>query len=374
MSSDRGFVRSCLFSWGLLATAAVQAQPICDVLLQPAFNYSTDGLTLIIADSSRTYGLATTASWSFGDGSVAASSPSHQFQQAGVYTVCLTLTAVEGAFCSSTYCRQVHIPLNTCLDGPEASFDSGGLSTNTNAFQSTALGTTEGSWFWEFGDGTTSDSPGPVHTWALPGPHFVTLTRQLGACTSTYGHWVEVDGNATTCGPAFFVDFYTEHQGEGISFIPNIVTDGILPALGIWSYGDGTIDTTFTAFHTYAQPGSYQTCFLVGGLVPPAMDTCFALVCHTMESYPAAGLAEGLPTELSIHPNPANEVLFLNWHGTPGPGQIRLLDMVGRVVYEQYGYIGAQQNLPINAIAPGQYLVQLTSEGTHAITRVQVQR
>ena len=84
-------------SWALLLALMVvgpmAAQPLCDVLLRPAFHYSTDGLTLIVDDSSTTYGVIADRSWSFGDGSSVSTGSSHQYSAPGVYEVCLTLSS-----------------------------------------------------------------------------------------------------------------------------------------------------------------------------------------------------------------------------------------------------------------------------------------
>ncbi|MEO8146777.1 MAG: PKD domain-containing protein [Bacteroidia bacterium] len=41
------------------------------------------------------------------------------------------------------------------------------------------------SWFWDFGDGTTSTLQNPIHTYATTGTYTVTLTTTLGTCSNT---------------------------------------------------------------------------------------------------------------------------------------------------------------------------------------------
>ncbi len=49
------------------------------------------------------------------------------------------------------------------------------------------------SWFWEFGDGTTSDERNPApHEYAQPGIYEVSLTTQNWCCSETYTFTVEV--------------------------------------------------------------------------------------------------------------------------------------------------------------------------------------
>lgn len=57
--------------------------------------------------------------------------------------------------------------------------DNGGAVTFTDA----SVGAT--SWFWDFGDGTTSTQQNPTHTYANGGNYTISLTINNGACTST---------------------------------------------------------------------------------------------------------------------------------------------------------------------------------------------
>lgn len=359
---------------GILLSAQAATQPLCDVLLKPAFHYTTNGLSLILADSSRTYGLAAQAVWSFGDGTSTTASPDHQFSQPGTYNVCLTLTPTEGAFCSSTYCREVEVPLDTCANALVAQFDHGGLNTNTSSFTDLSTGS-GGTWSWEFGDGSTSEEPSPSHTWGLPGPHFVTLTRRRGTCVSTTGRWVEVDGNATTCGPGLFVDFTPRPDMGFATFQPSIITSEVTPGLGIWSYGDGTIDTAFVGMHYYPIPGIYQVCLLVGAFAQPGMDTCFSLVCRTIDLLGSvASVNEYLDGSLVVWPNPSDGLVNMAWPSGIGPVTIRVSDMIGRTVWEQGRTSQPTRSLLLDNIADGQYVIEVLSDRTRLVRSIWIVR
>lgn len=64
-------------------------------------------------------------------------------------------------------------------------------------------------------------------------------------------------------------------------------------------------------------------------------------------------------SNISIYPNPAQEVIYINMGGY-GNGAIRILDIQGRIVYQQNGTNGL---VKINAqdLAPGTYLVQVVN-------------
>lgn len=335
------------------------AQPLCDVLLRPAFHYSTDGLTLTVADSSTTFGVIADRSWSFGDGSSISTGSSHQYSAPGIYQVCLTLSSPT-IDCIVTYCRSVYVPLDDCDGQVDAFFSWYGNGTNALALIDASLQAKAVERHWEFGDGDTSDLASPVHTWLLPGPHFVTLTRTSGNCAATYGTWVEVDGNATTCGPGLFADFSSYPTGNVVSFEPTISADGVVPLLSVWSYGDGSLDTSSTGYHTYADDGTYQTCLLVGALLPPDLDSCFTLVCHTIDLLALVGMAEVGATSITVSPNPFTNELQIDTDAEHGNARLRLLDMSGRMVTTSIAHASGTALLYTDAIPSGIYLLEVS--------------
>lgn len=334
MRSAPGHVsRSSAFLVASCLGALLAAQPVCDVLLRPAFHYSTDGLTVMVVDSSTTFGQIATTTISFGDGTSASTSMQHTFQEPGTYTVCMTLSTAT-LNCTSDYCREVTVPSNTC-PSLNAHFDVLPVTTNSLTLTDMSIGATNAQRFWEFGDGTTSTEVAPMHTWLLPGPHFVSLTLTEGQCTATYGRWIEVDGNATTCFPHLFLDFTTNTEGTAGVFDPQIENNGVIPMLGIWSFGDGHVDTAVVGMNTYAAEGEYQTCLLVGALIPPDMDTCFSLICRTTYILPLVGIEEDEDASLRVWPNPFRDLVSIGTNALVQGTYVELLDGLGRRILAQ---------------------------------------
>jgi hypothetical protein len=317
--------------FGLLCSAVLSAQPLCEVLLRPAFHYTTNGLTLFVADSSLTFGIDAEASWSFGDGSAISSVPYHQFAEAGTYEVCLTL-ANATLSCTAVFCRQVVVPLDDCGGGMDAYFEWAAGGTNTAGLYDASFNQDPTTRIWEFDDGGTSSEVAPYYTWQLPGAHFVSLTRAADGCTASFGRWVTVDGNTSTCGPGLFVNFDAYPSGLDVDLEPSIAVNGVIPVGSIWSYGDGEVDTTGTAHHTYAEEGSYQACLLVGALQPPSLDSCFALVCRTIDLGHSTGLGQEKEGGIGVWPNPFTERLNLTIPYGSGVAVYRVYDAVGRVI------------------------------------------
>ncbi len=140
--------------------------------------------------------------WDFGDGTNSTEqNPSYTFNEKQKWQITLTVKDNEGAKNSTT-----QILTMTNLE-PEACFDC-----NTTKFEinteiqfldnSTDPENKVVSWFWDFGDGNTSDVQTPVHTYAELGDYNVTLTvTDDENATNTYIMGISVvehdDGTAT---------------------------------------------------------------------------------------------------------------------------------------------------------------------------------
>lgn len=127
---------------------------------------------------------------------------------------------------------------------------------NMVAFNTTANnGTT---YAWDFGDGNTSSSPAPFHTYAQPGTYYYCLS--VDSCPPVCG--IIVVPNISGCDPTFI----PQVNGSVVNIFPWLLT-GQFEVVVDW--GDAVVDT-FTPqnipvlpnniSHTYANPGNYQIC------------------------------------------------------------------------------------------------------------------
>lgn len=356
----------------LLQVATALAQPHCDILLRPAFDYSV-GSTVQFQSVSETYGQPVDMNWTFGDGyGSSIADPTHAYAEAGWYTACLTLATPDG-LCSSTYCRQVVVPEQDC--GWEVGFDHWGSTTNTSTFSESSSLAGTAAWYWEFGDGSSSTEAAPWHMWALPGLHYVTLTRYDGTCSATTGRWTEVDGNATTCGPGAFANFeVSSWNNMAFSFEPgfSIASSTAQPLAVIWSYGDGNLDTAWVGQHSYTTPGAYQVCMLAAILELTTLDSCFAYVCRTID----AGAAVGIDAPAEAHgprawPVPFRDVLHVELPDvSAGSVSLRLIDPQGRVVAERTSQARGTIIFDPGAVAPGTYLLIVEHAGLRTVQRI----
>jgi len=116
--------------------------------------------------------------WDFGDGNTS-SNPgitTHLYAANGTYNVCLTVYETGGTYDSCQYCSTVTIgSILNC----DASFT---IVQDTNDLYSYFVynnNTSPGSgtdYYWDFGDGFTSTSMYPTHTYTGTGPYYLCLT------------------------------------------------------------------------------------------------------------------------------------------------------------------------------------------------------
>ena len=227
------------------------------------FASQTEGCApLVGVDFGHTFGVVTGILWNFGDGSSATvNSPSHTFQDPGVYTV--TFTANGGisetiqieAFAHPVAIFSLPEPNSGCLPFTISCVDE---STAAN-------GATLETWTWDFGDGgvIVGGDPNPSYTYTLIGVNDISLVVEdnngcessslmMNAVTTSIPPSVELisfPAATSACNPPLQVDFNTVASSN------SPLTD----ALDIfWDMGNGTTNTvadpiaiTYTALGTY---------------------------------------------------------------------------------------------------------------------------
>lgn len=211
--------------------------------------------------------------WSFGDGyNSIQSNPLHTYAASGSYLVCLNIfdTAQQ---CTSTYCDTVVVGGNTNCNASFWFIPDSTISNQIHFFGSGNLNNTGtvSSWFWEFGDSTTSTVQNPNHQYANSGYYYVclTITTSTG-CTTTTCNYIYVSGGTTNCNASF----YAYQNGTGVNFV-NQSTGG---SQYFWDFGDGYTSTQANPVHYYANAGFYIACLTISD----SMQTCTATHCDSV--------------------------------------------------------------------------------------------
>jgi PKD repeat protein len=256
-------------------------------------SYNSSSCSFSFGDSSYAAAGISSRQWDFGDGSTStAANPSHAYATSGAYWVCLTIVGNDS--CTSTFCDSVYCGLPpSCNANFTTQVGPSGSQSATFLNASTGGGL---SYFWQFGDGTTSSLANPSHTWSTPGTYNVCLTVSGSGCTDTQCYTVVIPG----CHAAWTASYL----GGGTYAFSNSssTTAGVLSYY--WTFGDGGSSTAANPTHTYAAPGSYAV-----NLVLVALDSC-------MDSH-SDTLVHALGCQASFSAHSGGNPLNWTFYGNP---------------------------------------------------------
>ncbi|MBP6624334.1 MAG: PKD domain-containing protein [Chitinophagaceae bacterium] len=145
------------------------------------FNISnTNNVVNLINTSTCPSCVSLTYAWDFGDGSPISTTPnpSHSYATGGTYNICLYADGLDSSsnICTDTFCTTTTVtnPPAQCV--ADANFNSSSTfltSSFTNV--STCNNCVSSVYTWNFGDGGTSNTTNPSHTYATAGTYTVCL-------------------------------------------------------------------------------------------------------------------------------------------------------------------------------------------------------
>ena len=191
--------------------------------------------------------------WEFGDGGTSTSqNPAHIYGDTGRFTVKLTVTS-DG--CRSNFT----IPDYIYIKPPIARFRDSSGCANPFSRKFTDMSIGAGSWFWDFGDNTSSTLQNPLHTYAQAGSYVVKLTVMNDSCENTTNRQVLIVAEKAD----FTAGDTVACRGSAVTFQPvNINPANIASAT--WSYGDGSFSGGInTNLHPYATNGRFTVQLLI---------------------------------------------------------------------------------------------------------------
>lgn len=233
-----------------LTLCSTPAAPLADFTGTPTVGCAP--LSVAFSDLSTNTPIAW--SWSFPGGAPANSiqqNPTILYTDAGTYDVALTASNFVG---SNTITKPGYITVETAALA-SFTFSQVGLTvvfTNTSSANAT-------SYFWDFGDGNTSNLASPVHTYATDGNYVVTLTA-----SNLCGQSVDVQSLSVFVAPtAGFSALPTSGcPGMQVSFLDQSSQN---VTAWSWSFPGGTPSSSSQQFPviTYATPGTYPVTLTV---------------------------------------------------------------------------------------------------------------
>ncbi|MEO6452780.1 MAG: PKD domain-containing protein [Ginsengibacter sp.] len=192
--------------------------------------------------------------WDFGDGTSSADKdPKHTYYLPGIHDVKLIAANFEG--CSDTLIKpgliQIQLPEVSISDLPAV-----GCAPFTNTFTSTVISTEPViSYQWNFGDGSTSSSVSPSHTFTQRGRYTISvIITTAGGCTDTA---TVVDGVIVEIKP---VALFSANPRNGCANMPVNFSDLSTGKIDewYWEFGDGNTSSEQNPLHIYTDTGYFN--------------------------------------------------------------------------------------------------------------------
>ncbi|MGN6617504.1 MAG: PKD domain-containing protein, partial [Ilyomonas sp.] len=245
--------------------------------------------------SSAGSGTITERVWDFGDGSISnLEEPEHTYNIPGVFAV--TLTLVNSYGCKKSFYKDSLIKVppkadaqfdftnsNPCGAPASVNFINKSSSANTSKFQ------------WFFGDGQSSTSTNPSHTYTNPGDYTVQLFMESSdGCTDSTSKTISI---ASVKADFTLPDTFC--LGSSVSFLN---TSSPMPASVSWSFGDGGTDNQINGTHTYTKAGTYEVTMtaLYGSCANKATKKITVLD-NPVSSFSFTGTAQGCALPQTIN-------------------------------------------------------------------------
>ena len=233
----------------LIKTILVVFRPVADFIADTA----CEGELVFFYDQSYTsYGYINYWFWDFGDGgSSIVQNPVHTYTSHGIYTVTLIIANNQGCYDTVTYTLPVYeLPVasytaTTVCESMPTQFTDLSIA-NSDSIQS---------WFWDFGDGYTSNLQNPIHV--FPGTGIYNVTLQIGnsnGCIDDTLMQVVVDSLPS---PDFTYDLPT-CVNDTCNFYDISLPNADSLIAWHWDFDDGTFSTEQHPYHIYNSSGIFN--------------------------------------------------------------------------------------------------------------------
>ena len=260
-----------------------------------------------------------TYDWSFGDGSPRSNttSPSHTYQQVGVYTIALNVTDDLGVV---RHLTKTVAAVPELLSGGSVTPLQGPAPLTVDYVAIPSGGEAPYTVSWSFGDGSTPASQGVgTHVYAQPGTYSVNLTvgDALGDVARTsYSVLVAlpltvgVSASATRALAPATIDFTSSQSG------------GVAPYTLRWTIGGvASAATTGSIEHTFSDPGTYTVAVeetdQYGTTAGASVDVVVAAALSVSISVGTTGGTVGTVTSFAAHVVGGFPAYTYHWSGLP---------------------------------------------------------
>lgn len=195
--------------------------------------------------------------WAFGDGGTSTSqNATHTYRSAGVFAVTLTTRdGASGVVTSTTTITVTAAPAPLAV-AASASTSSGYAPLGVSFSAAASGGRAPYTYGWSFGDGTSSASRSPVHTYSRSGVFRATVIVTDMALKTTSSTAVITVAETLALSAGIGVSLTSARAPATASFTGS-ASGGAPPYTFQWSFGDGAASTLQNPSHTYRSDGGY---------------------------------------------------------------------------------------------------------------------
>lgn len=189
------------------------------------FSFTVNELNVSFSNqSSDSDGTVVSYEWQFGDGQTSnLENPSHSYNSAGTYTVSLVVTDNDGQ--TGSVSKNVTVTQDSNVPTANFTFSQNDLSVDFTDTSTDVDGTID-TWLWTFGDGQTSTTANPSHTYASAGTYTVTLdVSDNDGLTDTTSQQVTVSIDDGFLDNNTVVENLSAARNEEIHFKMNVPAD-----------------------------------------------------------------------------------------------------------------------------------------------------
>ncbi|MBA2613162.1 MAG: PKD domain-containing protein [Bacteroidetes bacterium] len=352
----------------------------CNINAGFTYTQSTNGLVNFTSVSTGT-NPGTTFYWNFGNSNFGSgASTNHSFAN-GTYTVSLTVTS-NSATCSDSTMQVITVTSNTCNISANYTHTVG--ANGLVNFNNTATGTNSNTvYYWNFGDGFTSTSQSPSHTYGSSGAYNVYFLASQPGCYDSIIQSINVTGIPCIANSNF-------------SLAPTTATLvwNATPAspwnvvAATWNWGDNTTSNTLYTSHNYSASGTYSVCLSVTVSCGSSASTCVNQFIYktssqnmqmiTINVVPPSLTTTGInPVEFenfnyAIYPNPNNGQFELTMDGLGNETvKIKIYNLIGEVVYEtETVKDNLVKKINLDNVSNGVYFVKINSGNKESTKKI----
>lgn len=170
----------------------------------------------------------------------------------GTHDICL-IVYDPTLSCYDSFCTTITVSApSPCVASFTAATGSSGLAVFTNASSATYAR-------WNFGDGSSSFSLSPSHTYLANGIYTVCLYVSNVSPTCCYCDTI-CNIVVITTAPLCTAYFYDSLATGYTHYFSNY---SVGSTNFLWSFGDGSSSTLRSPYHTYSSPGTYNVCVYI---------------------------------------------------------------------------------------------------------------